>query len=222
MTYGPWLKARFDRTRLDPEPVVIQQGPVPPGTPLDVLALLVDWVAVFQPCFFRRGLLERAGPYRSDLKPSEDSELLYRILRQARAPVHTPDSLLLYRVHPENQVSEAHPERRLIDRADFWRVLEQHLAERPDLGRAVRARFRRKKYDVALEVAPHDAMRAAQLARDVPPTVRLTAPMRKVARRVRARLRVMATGNPYPAAFAAAPLTATQRALIARMGYALP
>ncbi len=89
MTYGPWLKTRFDGTRLDPEPVALQQAPVP--GPMDLLVLAMKWVTVFQPCFFRRSLIEQIGPYRADLKPSEDTELLYRILAAARAPVHTPD-----------------------------------------------------------------------------------------------------------------------------------
>jgi glycosyltransferase involved in cell wall biosynthesis len=222
MTYGPWLKTRFDGARLDPEPVVFQQGPVPPGRPLDLLALLVDWVVVFQPCFFRRGLLERAGPYRADLKPSEDSELLYRILRLAEAPVHTPESLVLYRVHPENQVSETHLDRRMIDQANFWLVLDRHLRERPELGRAVRARFRRKKYDVARDVAAYDAEKAEELARDVPVPERLVAPLRRLSRRVAAKARVIVTGHPNAPAFAAGPLTPAQRALIAELGYSLP
>ena len=221
MTYGPWLKTRIAGMRLDPEPFVIQQGPVPAGRPLDVLALLVEWVAVFQPCLFRRELIARAGPYRADLKPSEDTELLYRILAQAKAPMHTPESLLLYRVHPENQVSEAHLDRRLIDRARLWRVLQEHLDRRPELANSVRAQFRRKKLDVARTVRPHDPGLASGLARDAGWLDRLTAPLRAFGRRVEARLRAATTGNPYPPVFAAAPLTDAQRGLIAELGYAL-
>lgn len=222
MTYGPWLKARFDGMRLDPEPFVQQQAPVPPGRPLDMLALLVDWVTVFQPCMFRRDLLERAGPYRLDLKPSEDTELLYRIMANARAPAHVAEALVLYRVHPENQISEQNPGRRRIDRANLWSVLEQHAKARGDLSRAMWSRFRRKKFDAASDVEGFDADLAQRLASDVGLWERLLLKPGRFAHRVRARLRVMATGNPYPAVFAAAPITQAQREQVRLLGYELP
>lgn len=222
MTYGPWLKARFAGIRLDPEPAALQQGPVPSDIPLDVASLLVEWVTVFQPCLFRRTVLERAGPYRTDLAPSEDMELLYRILALRPEVRHTPETVLLYRVHPENQVSERNHAKRLIDRANVWTVLGNHLAARSDLGGAVRRRFRRLKWDVAREVRACDPERAAALAADVPALDRALAPAREIARRIEARLRRELTGSPYPRAFAAGPLQPGQRAEIARLGYELP
>ena len=223
MTYGPWLKTRLEGRRLlDPEPFVLQQGPVPGSVPPDVLALLVDWVTVFQPCLFRRELIVRAGPYRSDLKPSEDTELLYRILRAARMPVHTPEAILLYRVHPENQVSEQNLAQRLIDRANLWAVMQDHLLARDDVGASARRRFRRKKFDVAYEVRAYDRARADALCGDVGALDRGLRPVRHFARRVRGKLKMLATGNPYAPAFAAAPLRPGQREEIRRLGYALP
>jgi hypothetical protein len=40
-----------------------------------------------------------------DLKPSEDSELLFRILLAGPELVHVPDTLVLYRLHQSNQIS---------------------------------------------------------------------------------------------------------------------
>ena len=96
MTYGPWLKTRIEARQLIPEPFVIQQGPVVSSRSLDTLVLSLDWMTVLQPCLFRRDLVERVGPYRTDLAPSEDMELLYRITAAATAPVHVASSLLLY------------------------------------------------------------------------------------------------------------------------------
>ncbi|MGE3689833.1 MAG: glycosyltransferase family 2 protein [Novosphingobium sp.] len=222
MVYGPWLKTRFNGTRLDPEPFVLQQGPIASTRPNDVLALMVDWVTVFQPCLFRRELIERAGPYRADLKPSEDTELLYRIMAAARAPAHVAEALVLYRVHPENQVSEQNLGRRLIDRANLWSVLEQHAKARDDLDATFWRRFRRRKYEVAVEVREYDAARAEALESDVGVADRMLHPLRQFARRVRMRLQVMATGNPYPRTLSAAPISPGQREQVRLLGYELP
>ena len=227
MTYGPWLKTRFDGTVLDPEPVAIQQGPVPGPVAMDLLVLSMQWVTVFQPCLFRRSLIERArldnlGPYRTDLKPSEDTELLYRILAAARAPVHTPETLVLYRVHPENQVSEQNLRARLIDSVNLWAVLQQHLDRRSDATPGLRREFRRQKYDTAHELRGYDPGRAEALGADAGLLDRASRPARQFARQATNKLRRMATGNPYSADMAAAPLRDGQREQIALLGYKLP
>ena len=222
MTYGPWLKTRFAGRTLDPEPLVLQQRPASLRRPLDVAALLVDWWTVLQPCLFRRDLLDRAGPYRSDFNTHEDLELLYRVLALHPVVVHTADPLVLYRVHPDNQISERDIAKRLVDRANFWVVLEGHLDARPDLGRAIRQAFARRKYEVAQAVRPWDATRADALATNVQWRLTATRPLWRLARRIEARLRVAASGNPYSEGYAAAPLREDQRREIARLGYVLP
>lgn len=219
MTYGPWLKARFDGRELDPEPVVLQQGPVPADR-LDLLALLVDWVTVLQPCLFRREVLERAGPFRTDLKPSEDTELLYRLALAARAPAHVPEMLVLYRVH-EGGVSQHNVERAVRDRANLWAILQQHADRRADLDRATRRYFQRKKYEVAREVEAYDPVAAAALAADVGAFDRRTTPGRLLARTIRSRLRHRLLRDPYPAPMAAGPLRPDQEQAIHQLGYAL-
>ena len=221
MTYGPWLKTRIEGNRLDPEPVVHQQGPVPPGTPIDVLALLVDWVTVFQPCMFRRDLIERAGPYRHDLRSGQDTEVLYRIMAAARHVQHMPETLILNRWHPEDQLSEQDLSKRLVYRAHLWSIMQKHLDKRTDLKWTEKRTFRIKKYHVATEAMPYDPAEAKALMSDVRFADRLSSALRRLLHRIRMRIQVMMTGNPYPATLAAAPILDDQRKLIRQLGYAL-
>lgn len=222
MTYGPWLKTRIEGRALDPEPFVLQQGPVASDQPLDLLVLALNWLTVLQPCLFRRDLVARAGPYRTDLAPSEDMEMLYRIMATARTPVHVADTLLLYRIHPENQVSAQDLPKRLLDNVNLWTIFERHAAGRSDLDSAWHRRFRQKKYNVACDVRLVDSHAAAVLGQDATLIDRLVRSPRKFSARIAARLRVMLSGNPYPTVLAAAPLTPAQRGLIHDFGYFLP
>jgi len=227
MTFGPWLKTRFAGTRLDPEPVVLQQGAVPGTEPMDLLTLSMQWVTVFQPCLFRRSLIEQVrtndcGPYRTDLKPSEDTELLYRILAAARAPVHTPETIVLYRVHPENQVSEQNIAARLADQARLWDVLQQHLDRRSDATPALRRAFRSRKNQTVHELRGYDPQRADALGADaglLDGGFRLA---RYLALRTTSKLRRMTRGHPYGPLLAPAPLRDDQREQIRLLGYDLP
>ena len=220
-TYGPWLKARFSGRELQHEPVVLQQGAIAASAPPDRLMLLVDWVTLLQCCFLRRELIDRAGPFRSDLKPSEDTELFYRVARQAKAARHVPEALLIYRLHPENQVSAQDPPKLLVDRANLWLVLAEHLAARRDLDEATRRAFRRKKAQVARAVQPIDPELAEKLGTDLNAFDRVAVRPRELAHRVAARLRVALLHDPYPPVFAAGLVTSQQRALIEKMGYTL-
>lgn len=221
MAYGPWLRARFADKVIMPEPVAIQQRAVPPGLPLDQRVLGSTWVTVFQPCLFRRSLIEAAGPYRTDLKPSEDTELLYRLLLRARAVVHTPETLVLYRVHPENQVSVAQPVKRIMDWARLQAVLQGHAAERSDLAPRTLADMRFAQMAAALEVYPHDP----ELARSLVPTFSGQAPAghrwRKWFQRQAERFRRVTTGSTYGSAFGTGPISATHKAQISLMGYTI-
>jgi glycosyltransferase involved in cell wall biosynthesis len=104
VAYSPWLQAELrDGLALYREPA-LQQGPLPSKHPAEYF-FVRSWVTTLQPCLFRREILERAGPFREDLKPSEDSELLIRILLAGAKLVHVPGTLVLYRLHPSNQIS---------------------------------------------------------------------------------------------------------------------
>lgn len=218
MTYAPWLKARFDGATLHAEPIALQQGPVPGPRAIAELALLVEWVTVFQTCLFTRDLVERAGPYRHDLKPSEDTELLYRITAASKKTVHLANVLILYRVHPENQVSEQNLQAKLIDRAHLWSILQQHI-DNSQMDGAARRLFRAKKYGVCREASPYAPEKVAALMGDVTLLDKAHHALRHVLNRMRGRLSVTATGNPYPRSIAAAPLRDFQRSLIGQLGY---
>lgn len=222
VAYGPWLKTRIIGRRLEPEPVVMQQGPVPPGRRLDVHTLLVGWVIVFQPCLFRRALLEQVGPYRLDLAPSEDTELLYRIARQTSRFAHCPDSILLYRMHPENQISEQNLAKRLVDRARFWTLFKGYAAGRDDLSLRERIAFTVNSLAVAADARPFDPQLADALAQGANWLHHSLVPVQKLRARIAGRWRVMTTGHGYHAPQAAGPLTAGQRQQIALLGYELP
>ena len=129
---------------------------------------------------------------------------------------------MIYRVHPEQQVSAQNLPKRMTDLANLWTILEKHAAGRSDLDGAWRRRFRHKKYDVACDARRAGAPAAAALAWDATPIDRLARAPRKFSARIAARLRMMRSGNPYPTVFAAAPLLPAQRDLIRGFGYSMP
>lgn len=221
IVHGPWLKARFAGTVIAPEPVVLQQGPVPAQPGMDQLVLGTGWVTVFQPCLFRRSVIEAAGPYRTDLAPSEDTEMLYRLLRQARRVTHTPETIVLYRVHPENQISEAQPVKRLVDWARLQQTLQVHAQARTDLAPTTVAALRFACTQAALEVYPYDPALAAALVPGISATPPLGHRLERLRRRVATRLRRVTTGSTYGSAFCVAPLSTIQREQIALMGYTI-
>jgi len=104
VAYSPWLQAEIRDGLVLYRELPLQQGPLPARHPPEFY-FVRSWVTVFQPCLFRRAVLEKAGPFREDLKPSEDSELLFRILLSGAKLVHVPDTLVLYRLHRSNQIS---------------------------------------------------------------------------------------------------------------------
>lgn len=222
VVYGPWLKTRFDGQQLTPEPVALQQGPVPPSRPLDVHTLMVTWVTVFQPCLFRRSVLDAVGPYRLDLAPSEDIELMSRITRHTARFVHSGETILLYRVHPENQISEQNQRKVVLDRANVWTLFRSAIDARPDISPWHRALFNVKKLEIAREVAGIDAQRAAELAEGSSTAHHLARPLHAFYQRAIGRLRVMQHGHGYSPAQAAGSLTEGQKQQIALLGYQLP
>lgn len=220
MAYGPWLKTRFEGTKLLPEPLVLQQGALGDLSRIGKDTLLLNWVTVFQPCMFRSELIRAVGPYRSDLKPSEDTEMLYRISRAAKRMVHTPETVVLYRVHPENQVSEQNIERRLIDQANLWRILDGHAAKEK-LDKSDAALMRMKKIHVANQVRSHDSQRADLLLKDITLADQVKFPFYRLSQRMKAKLRMLHTGNPYDPIFEAGPVTPSQISQINLLGYEL-
>lgn len=222
MAYGPWMKTRFHGRRLDPDPFVFQQGPMPDVRRLSVHTLMLAWVTVFQPCLFRRSVLEAAGPYRTDLAPSEDMELAYRISRVTNKLVHTPDTVLLYRLHPENQVSQQNLAKRFIDGANLWCLLQKYAQSRDDLTFWDRTLFQVKKLEVARQVRPYSQEKADELEKGSHALHQLVRPLHSLGLRAGRKLRKIRTGAPESAMFALGALRERQRSEIERLGYEVP
>ena len=115
--YAPWVRAKIERTQLTFDGPVMQAGPVPDWKPM-LEWQMGSWCLVFQNCLFRRGVIERAGRFRSDLMPTEDSEFLVRILLAGARPVFTRDCLVFYRVHDQHQITGSGTSARR--RCDDW------------------------------------------------------------------------------------------------------
>ncbi len=102
--YCPWVRAQVLGARLEFVGPVLQAGPVPDWKPM-LEWQMGAWCLVFQNCLFRREAVERAGWFRTDLMPSEDSEFFVRILLAGAQPVFTSDCLVFYRVHEHHQIT---------------------------------------------------------------------------------------------------------------------
>jgi glycosyltransferase involved in cell wall biosynthesis len=218
VVYGPWVKTRFDKDTCQTQPVVVQQRPLP-NTPSMGEWVLRGWVTVFQPCLFRRCLITELGGYRVDLKPTEDSELLYRIGQSGAKLAHCPDSLLVYRVHPEGQVSVANVAGRQSDWLRFLAVMDAHC-KKTDVTSSTRRQFEFGKLDATL-VTPStmESELRVGLLKDIPPLTKAMHKLLRFPRKVRAKLRRIIYGDNYMSALGAARVTAVHKSLIRELGY---
>ena len=61
-------------------------------------ALLVNWSVVPNACLFRRSILEKAGGFPEDIWVGEDQLLFLRCLLAGDKVVHTPETIVFYRL----------------------------------------------------------------------------------------------------------------------------
>jgi glycosyltransferase involved in cell wall biosynthesis len=105
IAFSPWAKMRFEGRRVILEDHVLQQA-----MPSEKITLpcwmMRGWSTVFQTLLFRRSFLDKAGFYRTDLMPSEDTEFCFRILTSAPKVAFTAGALTLYRVHNVNKITQ--------------------------------------------------------------------------------------------------------------------
>jgi glycosyltransferase involved in cell wall biosynthesis len=85
--YGPWIRCHIGNKQIAFTDQVLQALPVPFSRPM-LEWFISGWSLVFQNCLFRRSLLDKAGVYRTDLMPSEDSEYFIRIALGAAVQQH--------------------------------------------------------------------------------------------------------------------------------------
>jgi hypothetical protein len=219
IAYGPWLQTRLEHgLARHPEPALQQQA-----LPADRPALswfLQGWVIVFQCCLFRRSLIDRVGPYRTDLFIAEDLELLFRMLRAGGRTVHTPEAMTVYRLHDGGQISRGGiAEQR---RAEHWLhyviiVAEAIKADPAGTTPADRREWRMTVWDAHRQLAALGG--AGGSMADGAAMELLAFRVRKLLRRWRAGLGRRTGGSSFTRPFGAGPLTAHQRDLLKALGY---
>jgi glycosyltransferase involved in cell wall biosynthesis len=79
-----------------PEGPVLQAWGLPHGDL--VRALLTNWSVVPHACLFRRSILEKAGGFPEDIWVGEDQLLFLRCLLAGAKVVHTPETIVFYRL----------------------------------------------------------------------------------------------------------------------------
>ena len=79
-----------------PEGPVLQARGLPHGDL--VRALLTNWSIVPHACLFRRSILEKAGGFPEDIWVGEDQLLFLRCLLAGAKVVHTPETMVFYRL----------------------------------------------------------------------------------------------------------------------------
>ncbi|WP_207511707.1 glycosyltransferase family 2 protein [Longitalea luteola] len=115
--YSPWVHCLIKNKTIQFTDAVLQADPVPATRPM-LEWFLAGWSLVFQNCLFRRSILDKAGIYRTDLMPSEDSEYFVRILLAGAQPVHTPGCIVFYREHDLHKITASGTSEK--HRADDW------------------------------------------------------------------------------------------------------
>ena len=216
--YSPWLQARLEGGRARHADPVIQQHPLPPSrSPL--AWYLRGWVIVFQCCLFRRSLLDAAGPYREDLMPSEDSELLFRILKGGARPVHVPEALVLYRLHGGEQISRGGMalQRRAKDWAKYVGVVADRLADTAGLSEADRRHWRWREFEAARGL--REAGIASGIAVELGLSSRIGLRGDRLANRIRAGVSRRLGGSSFGAAYGPGSLDGHQVELLRAIGY---
>ena len=205
--YSPWLQARLEDGRALYADPVLQQRPLPPKRSPSAW-FLRGWVVVFQSCLFRRRLLDAVGPYREDLMPTEDSELLWRIVRSGARLVHVADALLLYRLHGGEQISQSSNTqgKRAVDFMRYLAAVNAALDDAPGVTPADLRQWHRRAAVVERAIAGVDQRSLLERARE-----RIGETAGHVARKL--------AGSAWPEWYQAAPLTAPQAGLVHALGY---
>jgi hypothetical protein len=128
IAFSPWVKLKIEGRNATLENHVLQQKMPPEKLSLPCWWLR-GWSTVFQSLLFRRSFLTKLGFYRTDLMPSEDTELFFRALTSSPRIAFTDEALTLYRLHNVNKITQdegTSQARRAID----WARCLQCMIER--------------------------------------------------------------------------------------------
>lgn len=121
---------RFQDSGFSATGPVLQARGLPEG---DLLrALLTNWSVVPHACLFRRSILEKAGGFPEDIWVGEDQLLFFRCLLAGAKVVHTPGTLVFYRLGEKGKLTESKEgqRRRVVDWGRFLLKVKEEAAGR--------------------------------------------------------------------------------------------
>ena len=120
-----------------PEGPILQARGLPHGDL--VRALLTKWSIVPHVCLFRRSILEKAGGFPEDIWVGEDQLLFLRCLLAGAKVVHTPETMVYYRLGDDSgklTATGAAQKRHARDWARFLLKANQEVKEKAEMLKA--------------------------------------------------------------------------------------
>jgi glycosyltransferase involved in cell wall biosynthesis len=225
IAFSPWAKLKIEGVNVTLENHVLQQK-MPPAKLSLSSWWLRGWSTVFQSLLFRRSFLTKVGFYRTDLMPSEDTELFFRLLTSSPQIAFTAEALMLYRLHDANKITQdegTSRARRVIDWAQCLRyMIERYescglkidLMTRSIFLSATRKhlRYLPKTPEAPVELVDYLSKHLAQM-----PAIWLAAVEGWL--RFTEQIRLRSHGSRWMPAYQAGKLTEKQRGLIRELGF---
>jgi GT2 family glycosyltransferase len=125
-----------------PEGPVLQAKGLPDGNL--VRALMANWSVIPHACLFRRSILQKAGGFPEDIWVGEDQLLFLRCLLAGAKVVHTPETMVFYRVgnDPGKLTATGAPQKRHA--RDWAKFLVKANEEVSSAGKRVPAEAQRR------------------------------------------------------------------------------
>jgi len=129
--YCPWVRVKIKNKKIG------FIGPVMQGQALPEKRSMLEWqlgpwCIIFQNCLFRREILLKAGRFRTDLMPSEDSEYLIRILLAGAKPIFTEECIVFYREHDYDRITDTGltARQRTEDWKKYYEIVGEQIKDR--------------------------------------------------------------------------------------------
>ena len=225
IAFGPWAHVFISDQQVTLQTCVLQQSLPPPRVSLKGWVLR-GWFTVFQSLLFRRSFLLGASRYETDVRYGEDMEFFLRLLAGSPRVVFAENTLTLYRVNSDNNLSQdggAPQNHRVLDWARcvqrIGRQAQSHGQKADGFSRAIFLANMRKhlRYLRAVPDAPPDLIReldgqVAQLPGCLLATLELWL-------RFTERLRLGRYGQRWMAGLQAGPPTRQQFKLMNDLGF---
>ena len=222
---GPWAHVFLEDGRVQFETCVLQQGLPPAQQSLRVL-LFRGWFTIFQSLMFRRDFLTKCGEYRTDLRYTEDTEFLCRILGRSPRLAFTGNTLTLYRVNAPNKLSHDGGRAKSQRDWDFAKCMHCMLVESEIHPQKLdqitkiqfRSRIRKHMRYLGPDLQPFAEVIAA-LRKEVGQTPAALLELIELSQRLAERIRLARNGCRWMPALQAGPATEQQRKLIFELGF---